>query len=531
MVISGYDIFQKKDPNLKMTMDHDGNYLFYNKNYSKIFDVIEQTALRYPNSCAIVTGSKRYTYNELLNKVHCIAQILWEKNFREGELALLVSESSLNFCLLLLALNKIGTIAVIVSSKLTSTEMEKITADIDFKHSVVNQAQLEKYPFIRSPLVSEKIVSESTSVVDMQKIKNNLSESSGAIQLFTSGTTSKRKRVELSQKHLIHACYSYQYVNKITELDTTIICNPIYHVTALIALFYTFLVSGGTIYLHEKFNVDRLEKNLTQFQITYLHLSPTAYKLFTRNKKHNSFTNIRLIASGSSYLPSEIIRELQNTFPGSNIVSVYGLTETASPGTILHHVEKRENYQSVGYPFPGVDLKIIDDSGNELIENQIGEVYLKGTNIIKHYADDHEKEAFLEGWLATGDIGYLDEDNRLFIVDRAKEMINRGGEKIFTTEIEETLYQFKDIKNCVAIGLPDELYGEIPAAVVTIEKNGTLEFKEVYDYLKKNLSRFKIPQRIFVMDEIPENEAGKFDRNKILKLISEGGIEEWKINV
>ncbi|MBO6359620.1 hypothetical protein EY693_15855 [Enterococcus casseliflavus] len=526
MIISGYEIFKQQDPDLEMNIDETQNLLFSNQSYSNIFQIIQKTALKNPKQMAIITSNEKYNYLELILRIQSITQVLREKNVKNNQLVLLISESSINFCLMLLALNQIGAIAVIVSSKLTSVEMEQTVSGLDFSQCILSQGQLERYPLIESPLVIEEVVLEANSIESLDEQENIIQADSPLIQLFTSGTTSKKKRVELTHKQLLHACYSYQYVNQITADDKTIICNPIYHVTALIALFYTFLITGGTIYLHERFDVERIENELEENKISYLHLSPTAYKLFLNKKKAKIFPYVRLVASGSSYLPSEIIRGLNQAFVNANIVSVYGLTETSSPGTILHHVEKKENYQSVGYPFPGVFLKILSQDNRDLGENKIGDIYLKGTNVIKDYVTQSD-ESFYQGWLSTGDIGYIDQTNRLFIVDRAKDMINRGGEKIFTTEIEESLYEVSGIKNCVALGVPDELYGEIPVTVLSIDKNIPISLERIKAHLEQKLSRYKIPQKFYLMNHIPEIESGKFDKRKILKLILDGSVKEW----
>lgn len=530
MIVSGYDIFKETDESLKMFKDKTHNLLYSDKNYSSIFQVIEESVKEHPQKIALIYQGEKYSYSTLMEKVEKLSQILWKMKVRKGQRVLLVAESNCNFCFFLLALNKIGAITLIVSSKVTADEMNRMVDNLDLSNIFLSQSQRVKYPFFKEFCFMEDVLTETVSSHSRIKKYQSVNGNSPAVQLFTSGTTSQKKLVELTQKNILHACYSYSYVNQIGPEDSTIICNPIYHVTGLIALFYTFLISGGTIYLHEKFDVERLELELIENSITYLHLSPTAYKIFLNRKKEPFFPCVRLVASGSSFLPSEIIRKLKETFNKANIVSVYGLTETSSPATILQHVEKIENYNSVGYPFPGVFLKVLDSDYKELSVKQIGRIFLKGTNVIKAYSNQMNEDYFSHGWLNTGDVGYIDDKQRLFIVDREKDMINRGGEKIFTTEIEELLYQIDGVENCVALGLADNIYGEIPVVVLTINPNSRINLERMVAFLKKRLSKFKIPQQFYLMDEIPEIESGKFDKKKILKLISEGRLTTWQVN-
>ena len=292
------------------------------------------------------------------------------------------------------------------------------------------------------------------------------------ILMFTSGTTSTSKGVILKNYNINHAVMIYQRILELGEDDRTIIPVPIYHITGLVALLGLFVYIGGTVYLHKRYDAYRILSAIQEHEITFLHGSPTVFGLLLELKnKFSKNESIRVLACGSSYMPVETMMKLHQWMPQMTFHRIYGMTETSSPATIFPSDAATSIYaKAQGKPIPGMELKIVDDSGKEVPCKEIGNVQLKGTNICESYYHIEKSPIDKEGWLDTGDMGYLNEDSYLYIVDRKKDMINRGGEKIWCNDVENEITSLKGVKESALVGIPSEKYGEVAAAVVVLEK-------------------------------------------------------------
>lgn len=221
-------------------------------------------------------------------------------------------------------------------------------------------------------------------------------------------------------------------------------------------------------------------------------------------------------------MPLEKIRQLHMWLPGCEYHNVYGMTETTSPGTIQkENAINCEEMASEGFPVPGLTFKVLDENGRELPPGEAGEIYVSGTNIMSGYYDLDTPD-FQNGWLATGDIGYFTPSGYCYIIDRKKDMINRGGEKMTSYDVEEELYAMGGIAEAVVVGIPDEMYGEVPAALIKPEKECAWDEAGIRGYLRNRIAKYKIPVRIIFTNEIPLSSGGKPDRKRIRQLLADG---------
>ena len=212
---------------------------------------------------------------------------------------------------------------------------------------------------------------------------------------------------------------------------------------------------------------------------------------------------MRMILCGSSYMPVEKLNELHGWMPDAEIRTVFGMTETASPGTLFPSDTPTGRYpSSAGIPIPGLELKILDDDGT------VGMVYIKGANVAEYYYKTDSPLYTEDGWLNTGDMGYVNDDAYVFFVDRRKDMINRGGEKIWCTDVEEELVSLKEIKDAAVVGIPDLKYGEVAEG-------------EIRSRLLEKMARFKVPERILFLKEIPRTQGLKTDKKYIRSLFEQ----------
>ena len=288
-------------------------------------------------------------------------------------------------------------------------------------------------------------------------------------------------------------------------------------------LFYEYEIASffmSTVYLYRRYEAHRILECIEKNKITFMHGSPTVFGLLMDLKEeYPALPSLRMMLCGSSYMPVEKLKQLHKWLPTTEIRTVFGMTETASPGTLFPTDTALSIYpSSSGRPVPGLELKILDDDGHEVETGTVGTVYIRGANVVEYYYKMESPLFTEDGWLDTGDMGYQNEDAFVFFVDRKKDMVNRGGEKIWCTDVEDELIAFKGVKDAAVVGIPNEKYGEVAAAVVVLEKGAQLTEEQIKEEMLKEMARFKVPERILFLDAIPKTPGLKTDKKYIRTL-------------
>jgi acyl-CoA synthetase (AMP-forming)/AMP-acid ligase II len=235
-------------------------------------------------------------------------------------------------------------------------------------------------------------------------------------------------------------------------------------------------------------------------------------------------SSLRVITYGAAPMPLEVIKKAVELFPGVSFINAFGQTETASTittlspedhdisGTEEEKAKKLKRLSSIGRPMSDIEMKVIDDDGNDLPPNEVGEIVARGPRVMSGYWKDEEKTGKTidkDGWVHTGDMGYMDEDGYFFLAGRATDMIIRAGENISPEEVEGVLFSYPKIDDVAVIGVPDEEWGEVPMAVVVVKKGQEATAEEIMEYCRANLASFKRPRSVAFMDELPRNQMGK----------------------
>lgn len=273
------------------------------------------------------------------------------------------------------------------------------------------------------------------------------------------------------------------------------------------------------MYLNRFFDAGRVLDDIRKYEITFFHASPTVFSLILKHtEEYPELPSLRMFACGSSNMPPAKIRMLHAWLPDCEFRTIYGLTETTSPATVYPVDANESSYiGSSGVPIPGLEFRILDSDGVELPALVQGQVWVKGSNITPAYYK-LETDAIRDGWLNTGDIAYFNEQGYLYIVDRVKDMINRGGEKICSFDVENELLNLDGIEDAAVVGIPDELYGEVPVAVVRCSKDNRWSEEGLRKELKKRMAGYKVPVHIRFVDAIPVTENMKTDKKQIRQL-------------
>ena len=497
-----------------------------------LYAFLERTAAARPDHLALADDLGRtLTYKELKEKVDCFADYLEQDlGLWKGAHIAIMAYSTTEYVTAFLAVIRIGAAAVILPTKFKEAEIESLSmrANLD---CVICDGQYE--PWFGScrekgiPVISYRPgpegfaldsftgPSKGTHCVPRAEYEDV------CVMMFTSGTTSMSKGVLLTNYNFVHAAGVYRMAADITEDDRTVIPVPIYTITALSAVIGTFLLAGGTIYLQRIFHAGNVLACIRDHDLTYMHAAPTVCSLLLEERENfPELPSLRRIFCGGSRMPAEKIRRLHEWLPDCEYHNVYGMTETTSPGTIQREnaVDCKE-MASEGFAVPGLTYKVVDEAGREVPDGESGEIMVSGSCIMKEYYNLDTPD-YQNGWPATGDVGYFTPDGYCYVTDRKKDMINRGGEKMTSYDVEEEMYAMEGIAEAVVVGIPDELYGEVPAALVKAEPGCVWNEETIKGYLRKKMAKYKVPVKVVFTDQIPLSSGGKPDRKNIRKMLS-----------
>ena len=363
---------------------------------------------------------------------------------------------------------------------------------------------------------------EDLSGIDLPDVK----EEDDALLLYTSGTTGVPKGVILSQKNMISGGLYTTMAHELTADDRALCSLPLYHINGEVVTGVTPLVSGGSVIMPRKFRTNDFWELISKYGCTWFSVVPTMISYLTSGTeiegKGLKLDQVRFGRSASSALPPSLHREFEKKFKVS-IVETMGLTETAAPVFSNPMDTAKRKYGSPG-PAVGNTAKIIDPTGKELPRGEQGEIMIRGDNVMKGYykAPEKTREALQEdGWLHTGDLGYMDEDGFVFVTGRIKELIIKGGENIAPKEIDEALYKHPAILDAAAVGIPDDVYGEEILACVTLKPGCSVTEEELRNHCLEQLGKFKTPKIIRFMEDLPKGPSGKIQRLKLPELVGD----------
>ncbi|MFZ5817267.1 MAG: long-chain-fatty-acid--CoA ligase [Bacillota bacterium] len=342
-----------------------------------------------------------------------------------------------------------------------------------------------------------------------------------AAMLYTGGTTGLSKGVMLTHYNITSNVIQIQeWLQRGDKHDTVVVVLPMFHSYGFTAALGLALSSGSTCILVPKFDPEDLLKTIAKYRPTSFPGVPTMYTALLNHPNLSKYdiSSIEFCVSGAAPMPVELMQQFEQV-TGGNIMEGYGLTE-CSPVTHANPFRGKRVPGSVGLPYPGTDVRIIDlETGEDLPPGQEGEVLIRGPQVMKGYWNKPEEtEAVLvDGWLYTGDIGRMDEDGYLYIVDRKKDMIIAGGFNIYPREIDEILYQHPAVKEACAVGVPDPYRGETVKAFVVLKDGATATEQEILDFCKERLAAYKRPRQVEFLKELPKSTVGKVLRRVLLE--------------
>ena len=340
-----------------------------------------------------------------------------------------------------------------------------------------------------------------------------------AVILYTSGTTGKPKGAELTHGNLRRNCATVAgTLAGLSPDDVLLGALPLFHSFGQTCTMNASVSNGSTVTMLPRFDPAKALEIIARDRVTIFQGVPTMYNamLHCETADGADCSTLRLCMSGGAAMPAELMRAFEEKF-GCIILEGYGLSET-SPVASFNHPDKERKPGSIGTPIEGVEMKLVDDDRNDVPQGEIGEIVIRGHNIMKGYWDRPEATAESisdDGWFHSGDMGKVDEDGYFFIVDRKKELIIRGGYNVYPREVEEVLYEHPAVQEAAVVGVPDEALGEEVGAAVVLCQGSQADAEELKTYVKEQVAAYKYPRKLWFLDELPKGPTGKILKREI----------------
>ncbi len=341
-----------------------------------------------------------------------------------------------------------------------------------------------------------------------------------AVIVYTSGTTGLPKGAELTHFQLYMNADTPGRLFGIRDDDVVLAVLPLFHVFGLSSILDLCVRFGATMTLVPRFEPEAVLETIQRDRVTVIEGVPTMYIALLNHPARENYdlSSLRVGVSGGAPIPAEVIDEVERTF-GIVVLEGYGLSETASTTTFNVSAEERRIY-SVGKPIYGVDVEIWDTLGRTLPPGRenVGEIVVRGVNVMRGYHGKPEAtaEAITDGWLHTGDLGYVDEDGFFFVVDRKKDMIIRGGENVYPREVEDVLYQHPAVAEAAVVGVPDARLGEEVKAFVALRPGHEATEAELVAFVRERVASFKYPRTVEFRPSLPKNATGKIVKRELI---------------
>jgi long-chain acyl-CoA synthetase len=343
-------------------------------------------------------------------------------------------------------------------------------------------------------------------------------EDDTAVILYTSGTTGKPKGAELTHANLYrNADVSSRTTSEIAAGDVVFGGLPLFHSFGQTVSMNASLMVGACLTLVPKFDPGEALETIQRDRVTHFYGVPTMYGALLHHPERESYdtSSLRTCITGGASMPVEVLRGFEEAF-GAIVLEGYGLSET-SPVSSSNHPDRERKPGSIGTPLEGVEMKVFDEDDNEVAQGEVGEIVIRGHNVMKGYwqRPDATAEAMRGGWFHSGDMAKVDEEGYFYIVDRKKDLIIRGGYNVYPREVEEVLYEHPKIREAAVIGVPHEQWGEEIGAAIVLHEGEELDPEEASAYVKERIAAYKYPRLVWFIDELPKGPTGKILKREI----------------
>ena len=507
-----------------------------------ISDMLTRNATMYPDDTALVELKpsenirKEITWKELDERANRVANALVDRGIRKGDRIIQWMMNSINWLEIYFGIIRTGAWAVPLNFRFTSRDL-KYCADIaEAKAMILGEEFTERLQAVRSqlPAIQHHILVGGNVPRDMDEYENLISNSSstpvgvelddedGCGLYFTSGTTGAPKPIFLSHNNMVCAAITEQSHHYQSREDNFVLLPPLYHAGAKMHWFGSLIVGGRATLLTEInpryiFEAVHQERGtIVWLLVPWTHDILVALDNGELRKEDYDLSCWRLMHIGAQPVPPTLVQRWKEYFPDMQYDTNYGLTEAAGPGCVHLGIENERKVGAIGKAGFNWDVRIVDDSGEDVTKGEIGELLVKGCGVMKEYYKNPEKtaETIKDGWLYTGDMARMDSEGFIYLVDRKKDIVITGGENIYPVEVEEAIHSHPKVYDVAVIGIPDARLGEIAAAIIDPKPGDTLTEAEINAFCEQNLAKYNRPRRI-IFDKVPRSPTGKIEKPEL----------------
>ena len=493
-----------------------------------IYDLLQRRVAAAPDKQFLFSepDGRVFTYSEFQAAINRAAAMLSSHGIGKGDVISLLMPNSVEYIIGYFACWKLGAIAGPVNSLLKEHEVEFVMNNSEAKAILVAAEFWKRIENISEQLPHLKVViafdDEAEATGNFVGSNMGLASSTpddDAIIIYTSGTTGKPKGCLLTHANIIANARQISQWLHFTEKDRLLTIMPLFHMNAVSVTTLSALYAGGSTVISSKFSASKFWNIISDYQITSFGSVATMLSMLLNTcpagvPEGLKTDQLRFAMCGSAPVPAEVMKKFEKTF-NCPVIEGYGLSESTCRST-FNPPDERRRPGSCGLPI-GNEMKVVDDDDKEVPDGELGEIVLRGENILKGYFKNPEasERAFRSGWFHTGDVGYRDKDGFFYIVDRKTDMIIRGGENIYPREIDEVLYKHRAVAAAATIGIPDQLYGEEVAAFIVLKDGMRVTEEELIAHCKAELADYKCPKSIRIVKDIPKGPTGKLLKREL----------------
>jgi long-chain acyl-CoA synthetase len=493
-----------------------------------LYDIMRRGANEYPQRPAIHFRDTTFTYGDLANEVNRLANALRREGIGPADRVGLLLPNCPTFTIAYYAITALGAVCVPANPLLKPAELTHMWGDSDVKLVFTIPALLPHVRQVRQSVpslqvivnISEQEDASADAIPYVELLRHGTEEplnthhiqpSDPAVCIYTSGTTGRPKGALLSHHNLTVNCRQIVEVLHIDSRDNFLCVLPLFHSFAGTVCQNTALFCGAQMTLLEQFQPARVLEAIHRYRVTIFAGVPAMYQALLQfsTDPPPDFSRVRLCVSGGAPMPVALMKAFEERFK-TIIIEGDGPTE-CSPVTCVNPPEGVRKPGSVGLPIPGVEMKIFDENDRELPIGEVGEIVVRGENVMLGYHNLPEEtaEAMRNGWYHTGDLGKMDEDGYFYIVDRKKDMVIVGGLNVYPREVEEVLFTHPAVADAAVIGLPDPLRGEEVVAIIVLKPGQQATERELIQHCRLHLANYKVPRRVLFREALPRSGTGK----------------------
>jgi O-succinylbenzoate-CoA ligase len=498
------------------------------ESYRTLADVARENGRQHGDKPAIIFDDQITSFAALDRAADGVCAQLRAAGVAPGDRVALLARNSAGYIIILFGIAKARAVATPLNWRLSPAEIDYIVNDADARVIIVDDASANLAP-ARPGLPTlglDEVLAPPGAFAAAAALADPPSRDELAALIYTSGTTGLPKGVMLTHANFARYCEldgpSVPSHVAMRADDITLAALPMFHVGGLEYLLRP-LFTGATTVLHRDFDVGRILDDIVRYKVTVIGLVPTAMHMMLRHPRsaQTDFSSLRRFIYGASPIPIDLLKEGVRRL-NCEFLQSYGMTETSGTCAMLAPEDLADpqapRMRAAGRAIPGAEIKIADINGNTLPPHQVGEILVRGSGIMTGYwrrPDATAATLLADGWLRSGDAGYMDEDGYVYVHDRIKDMIISGAENIYPAEVESAIYGHEAIAEAAVIGVPDETWGEAVKAVVVLKPGADLDPAELIAWTKTRIASFKAPKSVDVVSELPKNAAGKVLRRAI----------------